>query len=111
MTKSSSENQLRNVRSPDSPKNFPAWSTPKRNTDVFNQTDKPEVVKETKVESEEPEAGIVDKTPGGVSTLRNRFESSSNASSSTPKHGNHFALALMLLKLLPCTCSSILTYF
>lgn len=90
VTKSFSENQLRNVRSPDSPKNFPTWGTPKRNSDVTN---KPETVKETKIETEEPEAGIVDKTPGGVSTLRSRFESSSNASSSTPKHGNHFSLA------------------
>lgn len=91
MTQSLTENQLRNVKSPDSPKNFPAWNSPKQNEIVPKQANKPDKSNSARdVASDktgEPEAGIDDKTPGGVSTLRSRFESSSNASSSSSKQG------------------------
>ncbi|XP_060563481.1 uncharacterized protein LOC132722900 isoform X6 [Ruditapes philippinarum] len=88
VSKSLSENQLRSMRSPDSPKNFPTWGTPKQSVSLQNQTKRPESVAGVSVSvKEEPVAGIDDSTQGGVSTLRNRFESSSSNSPAQHKAG------------------------
>lgn len=88
VSKSVSENQLRSVRSPDSPKNFPTWETPKKNVSLQNQTKRPESVASVNVSGkEETVAGIDDKTQGGVSSLRNKFESPSAGSPAQNKAG------------------------
>ncbi|XP_053405738.1 uncharacterized protein LOC123566534 isoform X4 [Mercenaria mercenaria] len=88
VSKSVSESQLKNVRSPDSPKNFPTWGTPKQNTVLQNQTKRTEVVTGASAKVDVQEAGVDEKTPGGVSTLRSRFESTSSDSPSPLKQGH-----------------------
>lgn len=76
------------MRSPDSPKNFPTWGTPKQSVSLQNQTKRPESVAGVSVSvKEEPVAGIDDSTQGGVSTLRNRFESSTSNAPAQHKSG------------------------
>lgn len=94
VSKSMSEGQLRSTTSPNYPRNFPVWetnkqsiTTPTRSTKVSTQTNKLEVFNETRNTADMAEAGVDEHTPGGVSTLRNKFEGNANTSATPQKQG------------------------
>lgn len=92
-----SESQLRSATSPNSPRHFPVWetnkqniTTPNRSTRVANQTNKLEVFNEAQITTDLAEAGVDEHTPGGVSTLRNKFEGTANTSATPQKQGIYY---------------------
>lgn len=90
VSKSVSDGQFKNLKSPNSPGSFPMWekktqspTSPNRLSNVPNQTNQSKEV--TTSSDKTGESGVDLNNQGGVNTLRNRFENNSNLSQATPQ--------------------------
>lgn len=88
IAKSPSEGQLKKlVTSPNSPQAFPVWNNAAKKSDnvnnnVPNRNSSVDIINEHP--NEGAKEGVDEQNPGGVSTLRARFNQMATASTSTP---------------------------